>query len=630
MSDVRRIKKLDDNLINRIAAGEVVERPASALKELIENSIDAGASKISIELVEGGIKSLKVMDNGGGIYKDDLSLALDRHATSKIIDEEDLYTISTLGFRGEGLASIASVSDFTLASKLSTEAHGYSISSAYGVYGELTPIAINNGTIIEVIGIYHNIPARKKFMKTATTEYNHCKTVFERLALAYPNIAFELKHNDKIVYALHEQPLLERASAIFGTGYAVQYFEVLESMVDGLSLTGYIYHPGYLTEPKTMQQFYVNGRHIRDKVVQNAIKQGFSGILHHEHQPQYVLFMTINPDEVDVNVHPTKSEVRFQDSGRVHSFISKTIKKILSGNQLSPNTIPINSLQESEEDFTPKPFTQSLKEFELSNISNKNTTYRNYAENFERITPHQPQRKAEHISATANFPFNANYAIPETSTSAESEAIPVNTKNLIVEEVFSYPLGNALALLNGVYILAEVADGLIIVDMHAAHERIVLERFKQQIEAMDIILQPLLIPQALTIADELFNTGVEFKDKLKQLGLELNFTDNNLVTVISVPAILGQVNIPRLVQDVLTELSRYGDTDAINHCRDEILSTMACHCAVRANHQLTIPEMNAILRDMEKTERSGYCNHGRPTWHKMTTMQLDNLFMRGK
>lgn len=630
MSDVRRIKKLDDNLINRIAAGEVVERPASALKELIENSIDAGASKINIELVEGGIKSLKVIDNGGGIYKDDLSLALDRHATSKIIDEADLYTITTLGFRGEGLASIASVSDFTIASKLPTEMHGYSLSSAYGVYGELTPIAINNGTVVEVIGIYHNIPARKKFMKTATTEYNHCKTVFERLALAYPNVAFELKHNDKTVYTLYEQSLLERASAIFGAGYAAQYFEVLESMVDGLSLTGYVYHPSYLTEAKTMQQFYVNGRHIRDKVVQNAIKQGFSGVLHHEHQPQYVLFMTINPDEVDVNVHPTKSEVRFQDSGRVHSFISKTIKKILSGSHLTPNAVPTNSLYESEQDFIPKPFSQPLKEFELSNITNKNTVYRDYAENFEKIRPSHSQRKAEHIGATANFPFNANYAIPEIDTTSGSEPVLAETNNLMVEEVFSYPLGNAIALLNGVYILAEVADGLIIVDMHAAHERIVLERFKQQIEAMDIILQPLLIPQSLTVADELFSTGVEFKDKLKQLGLELNFNENNLITVVSVPAILGQVNISRLVQDILTELSHYGDTDTINQRRDEILSTMACHSAVRANHQLTIPEMNAILRDMEKTERSGYCNHGRPTWHKMTTTQLDSLFMRGK
>jgi len=623
-----RIHKLDNNLINRIAAGEVVERPASALKELLENSIDAQASKIIVELVNGGISLIKVSDDGGGIHKDDLPLAIDRHATSKLIDEEDLYTISTLGFRGEGLASIASVSDFNLLSKLVDSDYGYKISSVYGVVSKVIPASMNAGTVVEVHNLYHNIPARKKFLKADTTEYGHCKSVFERLALSNPQISFELWHNDKEIYKLVSDTLLNRIVALFGEEYGKNYFEVLEPQPNGLSISGYIYHPSYVKVTKPLQQFYVNGRYVRDKVVQNAVKQGYSGVMHHEHAPHYVLFLDIATSEVDVNVHPTKSEVRFREPGQVHQFIATSMKKYLSqnlthdklttdtGGDISAHhvtgivaaTVEANKIDGSvTKNVSMQPNLEfSSNSFHKSNQGN-NLQHSFSAKDFTRVTQ--------------TWLANDTSAKPRAEVVEALDASP-NTQNFT-------DLGHAIAQLNGIYILSQTQTGLIVVDMHAAHERIMLEHLKQQFFAKNVVVQSLLLPITFSIADELIEPLNDNLAPLKSLGFTLEVNDSQ-VTILGVPALIDAEDVQELLLDTLAELSNFGASQLIANQYEAVLAKMACHSAVRANRQLSIDEMNAVLRDMEHTERANYCNHGRPTWFQISMQELDAMFMRGK
>ncbi|MFN7093951.1 MAG: DNA mismatch repair endonuclease MutL [Burkholderiales bacterium] len=623
-----RIKKLPDQLVNRIAAGEVVERPASALKELLENSIDAKADKIIVELLEGGVKQLKVIDNGVGIYKDDIALAIDRHATSKIIAEDDLYQITTLGFRGEGLASIASVSRFLLASKVAEEQYGHQINSHFGAIDEVIPVALNKGTVIEVNELYHNIPARKKFLKSDTTEYGHCKNIFERIALSYPDISFELKHNGKMVYQLPKQTLLERIEKLFGPNYTNRYFEILELSSGGLNLSGYLYHPSYLEGSKVVQYSYLNNRFVRDRVIQNAIKQGFDGVLHHEHQPQYVLFLEIDPYEVDVNVHPTKSEVRFREVGRIHSFISSSIRKALAQNaqQSRENVVMIKG---DEINDTPNQTMNTLNDTEHFRQSTMSASNRNYNSNIS----YSPGWKKSDAAKTVRewLPTDNHLSLSKTTQpSSPSVELFTEEQDGTASNLTMPPLGFALAQLNGVYILAQARDGLIVVDMHAAHERIVLEKLKQQLSTDHISAQQLLMPLTLEIADILLETVENHQEELSKLGFELALMGEGQLVIRSTPTLLSNHNVQQLVIDLLAELTKYGNSNVIHLHQEEILSTMACHCAVRANHQLTIPEMNAILREMEQTERANYCNHGRPTWFKLTMAELDGMFMRGK
>lgn len=622
-----RIKKLPNILINRIAAGEVVERPASALKEILENSIDAYATKITVELSSGGIRGIKLIDNGVGICYDDMALALDRHATSKIKNEDDLYQIVTLGFRGEGLASIASVSNFKLSSKIKEDKHGYIISSQFGIISEVMPSAINDGTIVEVNELYHNIPARKKFLKAEATEYGHCKAVFERIALSNPNIEFELKHNGKVVYNLPIQPLLARVEAIFGHDYNHHYFEMLEMSINDLNLSGYVYHPSYLSGTKTVQYFYLNGRYVRDKVIQNAIKQGFSGVLHHEHQPQYVLFLEINPSEVDVNVHPTKSEVKFREVGSVHNFISSSIRKALAVNvkeQTYENSLVEQHLEQkfSSKDLSPMAFTTSHSTY--SNTSSRDYGYgHSIANKYDKLSESKiikqwlPNDELPHFTTEVNQRNLQNQSLFTTSIK----------KN---EDATIFPLGNAIAQLHGVYILSQTHDGLIVVDMHAAHERIVLEKLKKQLENSDVISQQLLIPVNLPIKEEISEVLDTHSEELKRLGFDISLIGEKEIIIRSIPSLLDSSKIEKLVFDLLLEFSKYGNSNVITDHTEEVLSTMACHSAVRANHHLTIPEMNALLREMEDTDRANYCNHGRPTWFKMSMKELDGMFMRGK
>jgi DNA mismatch repair protein MutL len=618
--NLSRIKKLPAHLINRIAAGEVVERPASALKELMENSVDAKADKIIVELVQGGVKQIKVVDNGSGIHQDDIPLSIEQHATSKITDENDLYHIKTLGFRGEGLASIAAVSNFVLASKIADNDHGYSISSNFGAINPITPKAMNNGTIVEVADLYHNIPARKKFMKSETTEYAHCRGIFERIALSYPEVGFELINNGKTIYKLNKQTLLERIAGLFGDDYIHHYFEILE--ISGFNLSGYIYHPSYLSGNKTIQYFYVNGRYVRDKVIQNAIKQGFSGVLHHEHQPQYVLFLEVNPEEVDVNVHPTKSEVRFRESGGVHSFISGSLKKALGQDihrveaQHTETSVAVNNQELPVSEY---PTNRSFNGGSGASFGmrqggiQQNDWKRDDSRAIREWLPPRGELKASPIR--------------DTIIKAELFYEPDNIETNITKPM----LGYAVAQIHGVYILAQTTDGLIVVDMHAAHERILLEKLKQQLNANQLSSQNLLMPITVTLDEILFDTAMEHKNELLKLGFIIKFdSSSNELIIESVPMLINSSNIEKMLKDILIELNKYGNSNVLTEHQEEILSTMACHTAVRANHQLSIPEMNAILRDMEQTERANYCNHGRPTWFKLSMGELDGMFMRGK
>ena len=627
-----RIKKLPKQLINRIAAGEVVERPASALKELMENSIDAQADKITIDLLQGGIKQIKVSDNGAGIHQDDIGLSIEQHATSKISDEEDLYRIATLGFRGEGLASVASVSRFTLASKIADELHGYAISSNFGLIEPIMPKAMNNGTIVEVQDLYHNIPARKKFLKSETTEYSHCRGVFERIALSYPQINFQLSNNGKVIHNLQNQTLLERIATLFGNDYTHHYFEILE--ISGLTLSGYVYHPSYLSGNKVVQYFYVNGRFVRDKVIQNAIKQGFSGVLHHDHQPQYVLFLEVNPEEVDVNVHPTKSEVRFRESGAVHSFISSSLKKAL-GQDIHHQEATIASgeaVRISSEGVLTSDYARDINlNNQPANPVSFPTSYRQANSN---INPSE-NRKSHAQYSYANSSNEAK-AIREWLPPRENLKPFKSTKQELFHDLNNndsadvVKLGYAIAQIHGVYILAQASDGMIVVDMHAAHERILLEKLKQQLQLKQLNSQNLLIPLRISVDEILFDTAKEHTDELKKLGFICDLTAENELVVEAVPILIKTSNCEKLVIDVLTELNKFGNSNVLAEHQEEVLSTMACHSAVRANHQLSIPEMNAILRDMEQTERANYCNHGRPTWFKLSMAELDGMFMRGK
>lgn len=623
-----RIKKLPEILINRIAAGEVVERPASALKEIMENSIDAHATKIVVELLNGGIRGVKLIDNGVGICYDDMPLALDRHATSKIVEEDDLYKIATLGFRGEGLASIASVSNFKLSSKIAEDKHGYTIASHFGVISEVMPSAINLGTQVEVNELYHNIPARKKFLKAEATEYGHCKGIFERIALSNPNIEFELKHNGKVIYSLPNQPLLERIEALFGQDYSHHYFEILEMSINGLNLSGYVYHPSYLSGTKTVQYFYLNGRYVRDRVIQNAIKQGFSGVLHHDHQPQYVLFLEINPNEVDVNVHPTKSEVKFREVGSVHNFISSSLRKALAQN-VKDTTTSSNVLQQHLEN----------KFSRTENFGNQTNSYSGKSDNYPSGNINSTSGGNHSIASNWNDRSNVNSKMVKQwlpndeltnfarDVNLQHQALFSDDKN---EDTTVLPLGSAIAQLHGVYILSQTVEGMIVVDMHAAHERIVLEKLKKQVATKSISSQSLLIPINAEIKEQLIEVLNTHREELERLGFELSVVGEKEIMIRAIPSLLDTGRIEKLVFDLLNEFSKYGNSNVISDHLEEILSTMACHSAVRANRQLSIPEMNALLREMEDTDRANYCNHGRPTWFKMTMKDLDGMFMRGK
>jgi len=574
------IRVLPELLVSQIAAGEVVERPASVLKELIENSIDAGASAITVTLDEGGMRRVQVEDDGEGIAREDLPLALARHATSKIGSLGDLEGVATMGFRGEALASIASVSRVSIASRTRQAPHGASITAEGAQLGEVTPAARAQGTTVSVENLYFNTPARRKFLRTEATELGHCDEALRRVALARCEVAFTLKHNGKVSRHLRAQALAERAALLLGEELVAASVPI-EAHGGALALTGLAGLPQAAKPRADAQYFFVNGRFVRDRVLAHAVREAYSQLLHGERQPAYVLFLELDPRAVDVNVHPAKTEVRFRDSRAVHQFVKHALERALSP---SAADAPVSyaTLNPPLTAFAP-PFTGGQPSFGL----------------------------AQPVAAYQAF---MGSALPAGLPHAEKAP----------------PLGYALAQLHGVYILAQNEAGLVLVDMHAAHERIVMEKLKRNLDAGAVQRQALLVPAVLSAEALDIATAEENREVLERLGLELAVSGPNELSVRAAPAALAAGDIAALTRDVLREIREFGGSEALRARQNELLATMACHAAVRANRTLTVAEMNALLREMEETERSGSCNHGRPTWYQLTLADLDKLFLRGR
>ena len=632
---MKRIHKLPDHLINQIAAGEVVERPASALKEMLENSLDAGASKITVDLAQGGIKLIRVTDNGGGIAADDLPLALDRHATSKIASLDDLEQVGTLGFRGEGLASVASVSRLTLTSRPADSSHAYQIIAIDGALHPVEPAAHAPGTSVEVVDLYFNTPARRKFLKSENTEYAHCEATFERIALAHPQVEFLLRHNGKVIWRLPAQDMQARVGALLGKDFIAEAITV-ETAAGSMTLNGFVGSPTYSKASRDAQYFYVNGRFVRDKTAQHALRQAYRDVLHHERHPVYALFLSMDPAGVDVNVHPTKIEVRFRESQAIHQFLFHSINKALAATTAgSSSPIPAQGeINTSANTAEPQAALFPPRSPAPASSGSSHTPARPFSYQQQSIPLHVAREamgtydkmfgglREEESRLAEESPVPAS-PLPAMLSPTQLQALPQASEGIP-------PLGFALAQLHGVYILSQCEDGLIVVDMHAAHERIVYERLKTALEADTIPMQPLLLPVSFAADRMEVATVHEHGEQMKQLGVELAPLSPTQIAVRGVPVWLQDGNPVDLARAVLKDVREFGLSQVLTERRNELLATMACHGAVRANRQLTLTEMNALLRDMENTERSNQCNHGRPTWSRLSMKDLDNLFMRGR
>jgi DNA mismatch repair protein MutL len=599
------IKPLPDLLISQIAAGEVVERPAAALKEMLENSVDAGSTEVTVQLFQGGIKLIRVADNGTGISKDDLPLALARHATSKIDSLEDLQKVASLGFRGEALASIAAVSRLMLASRRAEEKHAWRIETEGGRLSTPEPAALSRGTTVEMHDLYFNTPARRKFLKTEVTELSHCEEVFKRIALSRADIAFSLQHNGTVRNHLRAADPRLRIEAILGNEF-IRTSVVIEEQAADLRLWGLAASPAYSRSSRDAQYFFVNGRFVRDKLIAHALREAYRDILHLDRHPAFVLFLEMNADGVDVNVHPTKIEVRFRDPRALHQFVFHAIDKALASPQpLSAASIPgAGSRQDGNQSGA------GAATAAFSAYSRQNT-----------ISLAPPLGIAQ---SQAFYPalFGAD------SCNTESADTPMAIAG--TEKCDIPPLGFALGQLLGIYVLSQNERGLLIVDMHAAHERILYEKLKSALDNQTLSMQPLLIP-AIFHSDSLDVTAAEENSAtLRELGFEISALSPTTLVVRSVPAMLKDADVVKLARELLTDIREFGASRVLTSKRNEILSTMACHGAVRANRILTVTEMNALLREMEATERAGQCNHGRPTWFEISLADLDKMFMRGR
>jgi len=619
------IKQLPPHLINQIAAGEVVERPASVVKELLENAIDAGSTKIEIDIEQGGVKRIRIRDNGKGIAKDELKLALSRHATSKINSLDDLEHVESLGFRGEALPSIASVSRMVVSSRTASSEQGWQLHyDEQEKFSEPEPVAHAPGTTVDVRDLFYNVPARRKFLKTEKTEFKHLEDVVKKISLSNFQIGINLRHGQRNVLTL--QPALDRFGAdrrvveICGPAFMEQSL-YLDYAAAGLKLWGWVGLPTFSRSQADMQYFYVNGRIIRDRVVTHAVRQAYSDVLYHGRHPAYVLFLEIAPEKVDVNAHPTKHEVRFREARLVHDFLYRTLHKALA--DVRPNTTQdIPDIPRQDSTANKQAFVYAPSQHKL-NIP---------------VRDHQPAGQvAEQMAVYQQLHVGASGAVdkmPPLSEQFSQRLAPQVTDSMPVDRGAESgeipPLGFAVAQLHGIYILAENATGLVVVDMHAAHERITYEHLKKSMHEDSIRSQPLLVPVSLAVSQKEGDAAEEFAETFNQLGFELSRLSPEQITIRAVPSLLKDSNVEQLVRDVLSDLLEHGSSDRIKQEINEILSTMACHGSVRANHRLTIPEMNALLRDMERTERSGQCNHGRPTWTQMSVDQLDKLFMRGQ
>nr|WP_314876326.1 DNA mismatch repair endonuclease MutL [uncultured Pseudomonas sp.] len=627
MTGGSRIELLSPRLANQIAAGEVVERPASVAKELLENSLDSGARRIDVEVELGGTKLLRVRDDGSGISPDDLPLALARHATSKIRELEDLEGVLSLGFRGEALASISSVARLTLTSRTADASEAWQVETeGRDMTPRVQPAAHPVGTSVEVRDLFFNTPARRKFLKAEKTEFDHLQEVIRRLALARFDVGFHLRHNGKSILSLHEAAddvsRARRVGAICGPGFLEQALPI-DVERNGLRLWGWVGLPTFSRSQADLQYFFVNGRAVRDKLVAHAVRQAYRDVLFNGRHPTFVLFLELEPNGVDVNVHPTKHEVRFREGRTVHDFLYGTLHRALAdvrpeGQMAAPAAAAelVRAGGQQAGEFGPQgemrlatPVLEQQQPAPAGSGAGAGYQYQ-YTPR-----PSQPLPVAEAQAAYREFYAPLNSSAPVALPEGQGD-IP--------------PLGYAMAQLKGIYILAENAQGLVLVDMHAAHERIMYERLKVAMASEGLSGQPLLVPETLAMSQREADCAEEHAQWFQRLGFELQRLGPETVAIRQIPALLKQAEANRLVQDVLADLMEYGTSDRIQAHLNELLGTMACHGAVRANRRLAIPEMNALLRDMENTERSGQCNHGRPTWTQMGLDDLDKLFLRGR
>ncbi|MAO61711.1 MAG: DNA mismatch repair endonuclease MutL [Halomonas sp.] len=629
-----RIHVLDPRLANQIAAGEVVERPSSVTKELIENAIDAGSQRIEVEIEQGGARLIKVRDDGIGIGEEDLPLALARHATSKISSLEDLEGVSSLGFRGEALASISSVSRLELVSNAEEDPRqGWRVvAEGRGMEARVTPAPHPRGTSVSVRDLFFNTPARRKFLRTEKTEFAHVEEAFRRQALSRYDIAWVLKHNQKVVHQLPQgnSPASRerRIASLLGKNF-IEHARYIEREAGGLRLSGWVGLPTHSRSQADQQYFFVNGRVVRDRLVAHAVRQAYRDVLYNGRHPVFVLYLELDPDVVDVNVHPTKHEVRFRDGRMVHDFLYSSLHHCLAASRPAEEDEPNEEAAPTGEGESvssvataPEASRWQQQGMALSEAPERHPgaeRVRRFMQGYQALHPdHEetlltPQPSPPSSRPVASEVREAPLAMPDhDATSAP-------------------PLGFALGQLHGVYILAQNAQGLVLVDMHAAHERIVYERMKNQLAAAKgIDTQPLLVPVSLAASRSEVATAESERDAIAQLGVELDVAGPETLLVRQLPALLAQADPEALVREMLEELSRYGRTHQVEARIHELLSTMACHGSVRANRRLTLDEMNALLRDMERTERSDQCNHGRPTWTQMSMKALDRLFLRGQ
>jgi DNA mismatch repair protein MutL len=599
------IRQLPDTLINQIAAGEVVERPASVVKELVENALDAGARRIEIDLEEGGIRLVRVRDDGGGIAPEELPLAVSRHATSKIASLDDLEAVATLGFRGEALPSIASVSRFTLSSRREGDEHGAALQVDGGRVGSVAPKAHPTGTTVEVRDLFFNVPARRKFLRAERTELGHIEEWLRSLALARPDVELRVAHNGRPARRYRGDGMLASTDRLFetlGEEFAKHALRV-DHEGAGLRLHGWIAQPVYNRASADQQYLYVNGRSVRDRNVAHAVKQAYSDVLFHGRQPAYVLFLEVDPRTVDVNVHPAKHEVRFRESRLVHDFTYRTLQQALA--ETRAGIVAEAALAQATAD-----------------VDGPSRTW---------VGPSAWQGNAQSGLSLRVEETRAGYAaLYGDGGRVDLPSFAPATEMPDTRDDAAPPLGFAIAQLHGIYILAENAEGLIVVDMHAAHERIGYEKLKHAHDGAGLRTQPLLVPMTVAVSEREADVAEREGATLAALGFELTRAGPQSLLLRSVPALLAEGDVEALLRDVLADLREHGESRRIAAARDELLSTMACHGAVRAHRRLGIPEMNALLREMEATERSGQCNHGRPTWTRVSLADIDRWFLRGR
>ena len=627
------IKLLSPRLANQIAAGEVVERPASVVKELVENALDAGATRVDVDIEQGGAKLIRVRDDGGGIDEADLPLALSRHATSKIEDLEDLEAVLSLGFRGEALASISSVSRLSLTSRTALQEAASKVEvEGREMDARVSPAAHPVGTTVEVRDLFFNTPARRKFLRTEKTELNHVEECVRRQALSRFDTGFTLRHNQKVLQSLRPAETQvdreRRVGALCGQQF-IDNTVVIDAEATGLKLWGWVALPTFSRSQADLQYFFVNGRVIRDRLVAHAVRQAYRDVLYNNRHPAFVLYLEVDPANVDVNVHPTKHEVRFRDGRLVHDFIFRTLHRTLA--EVKPDDHFRGAVAQSFSRDPAGAKSEGLAGGDWPGTTPGSAEAGSYSTSLAQPRHYNGQKDWQARDQMAFYQaLNQGGGVTDHAVQPSSGLGGATMPTPPMAEGDEPTLGYAIAQLHGIYILAQSRQGLIMVDMHAAHERITYERMKRALDQQDIKSQPLLVPVSLAVSQKEAALAETHGEGLQQLGLIVERIGPETLAVRQVPALLRGADTEQLLRDVLADLIEHGQSDRIEAVTHELLGTMACHGSVRANRQLTIPEMNALLRDMEATERSGQCNHGRPTWTLMTMTELDKLFLRGR